>query len=90
MNGILIIKGPNIKQARDIQANIIDLAPTILSILGLPVSDYMDGRVIDEVFIKKPDLKVESVPPQEIIRQIEITQDDQAEIERRLKTLGYL
>jgi arylsulfatase A-like enzyme len=52
--GILAIRGKGIKENYRIKnAHIIDLAPTILHMFGLPVPKYMDGRVLTEIF--KPD-----------------------------------
>jgi len=51
MNGIFIAHGPDIKQGTIINgARIQDLAPTILHLMGLPVPDDMDGRVLMQVF----------------------------------------
>lgn len=47
MNGILFMKGPGIAKGKTIdQAEIIDLAPTILYLMGCPVSSDMDGKVL--------------------------------------------
>ena len=47
--GILICSGDGIAN-REVKASIMDLAPTILHMLGLPVPRYMDGRVLTEIF----------------------------------------
>ncbi len=50
-NGICIFQGPSIiKRARIQEADIYDLAPTILHILGLPVPKDMDGKILNELF----------------------------------------
>lgn len=49
MNGILLMKGPALRRGVKIEgAEIIDLAPTILHLLGLPIPSYMDGKVLKE------------------------------------------
>jgi predicted AlkP superfamily phosphohydrolase/phosphomutase len=49
--GIFMAYGPDIKQGVETEgAKIYDVAPTILHILGLPVPDDMDGRVLMEIF----------------------------------------
>ena len=54
MNGIFIIKGNCIKAGQIVKnANIIDMAPTILYYLGLSVPEDMDGKVISEAFEKE-------------------------------------
>jgi len=47
--GIIICSGPGISHAQ-IEARIVDIAPTILHMFGLPVPRYMDGRVLTEIF----------------------------------------
>jgi len=49
LDGILICYGDGINHGK-VEANIIDLAPTILHIFGLPIPRYMDGRVLTEIF----------------------------------------
>jgi predicted AlkP superfamily phosphohydrolase/phosphomutase/tetratricopeptide (TPR) repeat protein len=49
--GIVIMAGPGIKQDERIYgANLIDITPTILYQLGLPVGEDMDGRVLLDAF----------------------------------------
>jgi len=49
-HGILIAQGPEIVEGKDIGgARIIDIAPTVLSILGMPIPEYMDGRVLRDL-----------------------------------------
>ena len=49
--GVLIGYGPNIEQGVEIRdAKIHDIAPTVLHMLGLPVPDDMDGRVLKGIF----------------------------------------
>ena len=49
--GIFIAYGQDIKQGITIEnARIIDLAPTILHIMGVPIPKDMDGRVLKEIF----------------------------------------
>ncbi len=51
LNGMAFIRGPNIKPGfRMPEITITDLAPTILYVMGVPIPDDMDGRVVHEVF----------------------------------------
>lgn len=51
LEGIGAIAGPNVQAGAQIQnASLIDLAPTILYALGLPIPPDMDGRVLTEAF----------------------------------------
>ena len=50
MEGIFIGTGPAFRTgAMPRDAELIDIAPTVLQILGIPVPDDMDGRVLTEV-----------------------------------------
>jgi len=50
MEGILMGAGPDISHRIYMNMNLIDLAPTILHMLGLSVPTDMDGKVLTEVF----------------------------------------
>lgn len=51
MDGILLVHGPGIKRGHEVgSVEIIDIAPTILHIFGLPIPNDMDGRVLVEIF----------------------------------------
>jgi hypothetical protein len=50
MEGILIAAGPAFRAgASPRQADLLDIAPTVLHLLGIPVPDDMDGRVLTEL-----------------------------------------
>jgi predicted AlkP superfamily phosphohydrolase/phosphomutase len=44
--GFLAIKGPSVGENRAVRANLYDLAPTVLSVFGVPVPKDMDGTPI--------------------------------------------
>jgi predicted AlkP superfamily phosphohydrolase/phosphomutase len=49
-NAFMVSRGPDILQGATYEgASILDLAPTILSQLGIAPPDYMDGRVLSEL-----------------------------------------
>lgn len=51
MEGIIAVRGHGIKQEWMIEnAEIIDLAPTILYSLGIPLPDDMEGKVLSDMF----------------------------------------
>lgn len=54
-DGIIIIKGPNIKNGYEIKdASLLDVAPTILAILGLQSDTAVDGKVLFQLFNQIP------------------------------------
>ena len=95
LHGILLACGPAVRQGIKLDgAQIIDLAPTILYRMGLPVPDDMDGRVLTEMF--EPAF-IRATPLQQVEAETahrrpehELLPEEQAEIEARLRSLGYL
>jgi len=50
MEGIFIAKGPEIKKGFDAgKASILDLAPTILQLMNVPVPKDFDGKVLEKI-----------------------------------------
>lgn len=59
--GIFLAKGPNIRAGEQVYgASLIDIAPTMLTMLGLPIGDDMDGRPLLEIFKDQPE--VQTIP----------------------------
>jgi tetratricopeptide (TPR) repeat protein len=59
--GIFCMKGPHIKKDERIYgATLLDVAPTVLTLFGLPVADDMDGRVLVQAF-EEP-AEIERIP----------------------------
>ncbi len=99
-DGVLIAAGPGIPADLAIEgARLIDLAPTILAYLGVPVPGSMDGAALTRLFADAP-LTVRYVedgqesngdagsgPPEETFR---FTDEEEAKVMRRLEELGYL
>ena len=60
-DGIIFMYGKNIRSNYRVNASVVDIVPTILSVMNIPISNDIDGRVIEEVFVKKPQItKVDS------------------------------
>ena len=97
LNGIFAIKGPGIRQGAEIQdASIVDLAPTILHVLGLPVPEEMDGRVLNAVFsaeyLDQNPVRYEAISDDNdlICRAGGYDEEESDRIAERLKSLGYI
>jgi hypothetical protein len=59
--GVVVMQGPGIRRGGQLaDCTNLDLAPTMLHLLGLPIPSYMKGRVLEEAF--EGAAKV-SVPP---------------------------
>lgn len=51
MVGVLGLQGPGVVEGETLpEASLLDIAPTLLHYMGLPVPEYMDGRVLTEAF----------------------------------------
>ena len=57
VRNVLIARGPSFKRGARVQtpSGNVDVAPTVLDILGLPGADGMDGRVLHEALARGPD-----------------------------------
>lgn len=54
-HGIAILHGPRVKKNQRLrQANILDVTPTILTLMGLPIGEDMEGRVWSEALVGDP------------------------------------
>jgi predicted AlkP superfamily phosphohydrolase/phosphomutase len=91
--GIFVASGPAIKRRRRIpEASIVDLAPTILHLMGEPVPRIMDGRVLESIFREPTDISY-SDGGAGVGRDAEdeaLSDEETAQVEERLRSLGYL
>jgi tetratricopeptide (TPR) repeat protein len=56
--GIFVAGGKPLKHDELMHgASLLDVAPTILALLGLPIPDDMDGRVLTKIFVEPPELE---------------------------------
>ena len=94
--GMLLMRGPSVKAgARFNNAQIIDLAPTILHLLGVPVPKEMDGRLLTEGFVDGHIWSEERVAAMAFngahaYQKGNYTEKEAFLIEERLRQLGYL
>ncbi|MBC8263849.1 MAG: alkaline phosphatase family protein [Anaerolineales bacterium] len=94
-SGVFLAAGPDIHQGAVLDgACLIDIAPTILYALGLPVPEDMDGRVLTEVFTQEhlAANPVRQGAPSMAPPAVEKHTDEEADaiIAERLRALGYL
>lgn len=90
-HGILIARGPEIERGKKVtNCHIMDLAPTILHLTGLPVLADMDGKVLsDMVSSSRPvERTAPGAPSPEAYGSL--SAEEEAEVEDRLRALGYL
>ena len=94
MEGILLARGEWFKKGKRIQgARLIDLAPTILHVLGNKIPADMDGRVLtdlfDEGFLERHPVEYRSAD-EDVRAPVSLPDEDEQDVMRRLKDLGYL
>jgi len=91
-DGVLIAAGPDIRTGRADPVSVLDITPTALHLLGLPVPEDTDGRVLKEVLAgdaasrpveRSPATAAQPPAPA-------FSQEEQIAVEKRLHDLGYL
>ena len=86
--GIYMLQGKGAKQGETLPAAIIDVTPTILALMGIPLSDDLDGKVLTEALTEEVTVRRYKEAP---YGQTEKTVDENEEkLQERLKDLGYL
>jgi predicted AlkP superfamily phosphohydrolase/phosphomutase len=96
ISGVFVAAGPGIRQGAQIEgARIVDVAPTVLYALGLPIPEDMDGRPLLEIFHEDyqeahPVRYAPSQEREEAAGETPHDQEEKAEMERRLRGLGYV
>lgn len=98
-DGIFLASGPGIlSQSLAERRTLADVAPTICYVMGLPVPEGLDGRVIEQLFDSgrrsaRPvtyEPAADEVPLRTADTGGTRTADDEALLEERLRALGYL
>jgi predicted AlkP superfamily phosphohydrolase/phosphomutase len=98
MEGVLIASGPAFRPGASVpeDADLLDIAPTVLHLLGVPVPADMDGRVLTEILdpARARPADVEAVPVaadgEPPVSESGYTEEEDAAIQQRLADLGYL
>ncbi len=95
LDGVFMIAGGPAKQGFGFSgASIVDVAPTILYLMGLPVPEDMDGRVLTECLEDHyiADHPIESVMggDEQPEYDVNFTPEESELIAKRLQALGYI
>ena len=98
LHGILVAKGPQIRRGGEIDgARLIDFAPTLLYLLAQPIPSDMDGKVLVDLFnpefLSSHPVRYEDEDQEpEILagRLGDYSPEEAAQVEERLKALGYI
>lgn len=93
LEGLFLAWGPDFApQSRMEGTRIIDLAPIILHVMGMPIPHDVDGRVLGDVLAPESEAARREVTfrSSEAQGDDSYTEEDEAEIAARLSALGYL
>jgi predicted AlkP superfamily phosphohydrolase/phosphomutase len=101
LDGVLMMSGGPIHADFSFEdAKIVDVTPTVLYLMGLPIPDDMDGRVlveaIDPEFLAANPIRYEAVEDDESYGDdvdgapVSFTEDESELIAKRLQALGYI
>jgi predicted AlkP superfamily phosphohydrolase/phosphomutase len=103
LDGVLMVRGGPVRGDFAFDgAKIIDVAPTVLYLMGLPIPSDMDGRVLtealDDDFVAAHRIRVENVDdgggfddhPEDDGQPVAFSEDESELIARRLQALGYI
>jgi predicted AlkP superfamily phosphohydrolase/phosphomutase len=92
MRGVFLAHGQGVRQGYMIEgARLVDVAPTILNILGVPVPHTMDGRVLTDAYESdffQPVQYQDALPEEQPLHVF--SDQEQEAIEQRLRDLGYI
>jgi len=98
--GIFVLHGPGIRADEMIEgASLLDIAPTALALLGLPIGEDMEGKVLANAFVEPP--QVERIPSWEAVegadgrlpKSLDPAEEDPAAAQaalHQLVELGYI
>jgi predicted AlkP superfamily phosphohydrolase/phosphomutase len=90
-NGIVVMKGDLVRHPTSaFHPNLIDVAPTILHILDLPVPSDMDGRVLEEILAVDRSVRFENMDNRVVGVAQNYTPEEEEIVAQRLRGLGYL
>jgi len=95
MDGLIILSGPGVRKSELVKgASLVDLAPTIFTLLNVPIPNNLDGKVLDQAFDSdyKLNIKYEDGPVEskEDISTLDLSPEEEAQVIKRLRDLGYV
>lgn len=94
-DGVFIGWGPAFRRTQAFEADLVDVAPTVLALLGVPIPAAMDGRVVEEAITPGSLIPTQQVAEtassqSEDVSAAVYSPEQEREIIQRLADLGYL
>lgn len=94
LEGVFIARGPGIHAGKRMDAGLMDIAPTVVHLMGAPVPEEADGKVLLDLFEPEAELRWRGVAYRPVGIEAEAGEaysaEEQALIEKQLRDLGYL
>jgi len=88
--GVVVINGPGVHKGQLVNGSIVDVAPTALSYLGVPLPDHMDGTVLQGAFEEPLESTYEKSNFTRKSESPRYSEEEQAQMEKNLADLGYM
>jgi len=90
--GIFAAAGPGLRKAGQISLKLVDVSPTVLNLLDLPVPADMDGKAQTDILKNErpPRFEEPTRPVSREKRQLGCGAEEDGIIKERLRSLGYL
>ena len=95
-DGIAIFHGPGVRPGEHVaQASVLDVTPTVLALLGMPIGRDMDGRVLTETIApefleQRPLTYIDTYDTGLELSEVEDEEPVSEELMARLRDLGYI
>ena len=97
MDGIILAQGPHIRRNTHIEgAGIIDIAPTVMYALGMPIPSDMDGKpligLFEETHTQQTEASYTDERKHEDVASDEYgySEEEEESVRLKLEALGYL
>ena len=91
-DGLVIAAGPDIASEWEMDAtpSVVDVTPTLLHLLDVPLNERFDGRSLASVLVTDREPTYEAYEPIEAPGDAAVSADERAALEERLRSMGYL
>lgn len=87
--GIFVLTGPRVRGTGPVRADIADVAPTVLGLLGIAAPDHVEGKPLEDLIDFPHRAAPPGIVPGPSGSHVEVLDEEQREIEAHLRTLGY-
>ena len=93
IDGLFMCYGPDIQRGKRVDARLIDILPTVLHMMHVPIPDDVDGRVLSQIF-EEGSTHALTPPRYEHVEftsrpSFEYSKEEEQMIHEKLRTLGY-